>query len=140
MPPQTVVCGARKPSVQSAEAGLFHGAAQIAVAAKGPEEQSEPQLVERQPGDDLTDELCGRLDGQNPVPLLVGARLVGKEVEHAPVDDEYHPGNAAPNAPRHYQRAEDTPSRGHHDERADRACQNPDGHAVVWHGHKRQVR
>ena len=119
--------------------GLLHGATQIAVTDKGPHEQSKPQLVESQPGDDLADELYGRLDRQNPVPALVGAGLVGKELEHASVDDEDHPGNAAPNAPRYDQGAKDTPSCGQHDERADHRCHDSDGHALAWHGYKRQV-
>ena len=86
-------------------ASLLHGAPQPGVINKWPHEQSKAQLIEGQPCQDLCDELHGRLDSENPVPALIGAGVVGEEMEHAAVDDEDNPGNAAPNAPRYDQRA-----------------------------------
>ena len=110
---------------------LLHRATQVTVTGKGPDEQSKSQLVEGQPGDDLADELDRRLDGQNSVPPFVGGGLVGQELEHASIDDEDHPGNAAPNASRYHQRGKNTPSCAQHDERADDRCCDSDGHALV---------
>jgi hypothetical protein len=117
---------------------LLHGASQTAIARR-PHKQSESHLEEGQPGNDLTDELDGRLDSKNPVRALIGADPVRNEAEHGAVDEEDHPGNAAPNAARYDQRAEDTPSRGQDDASADHTNHDSDGHVSAWHASKRRA-
>ena len=127
--------GARYPRVHREEPASAKAPASPPLAHGRPQQQSKAELEDREPGDDLHDELDRRLGGQHPIARLVGIETVGDEMESSFDTDGDSSAEPAADPPGDDDGADHTPACDDDQERADRRCQvTAHNHASASHG------
>ena len=106
-----------------------------AAAHERPQQQREADLEDRQPHDDLQDELNRSLGGQNPIARFVGVEVVGDEMEGRIDGDGDSSGKPAADPAWDDDRADHAPSGGDDQECTNRRRQvTADNHVSASHG------
>ena len=116
-------------------AGQCEGAGQAAGRHGRPQQQSEAELEDRQPDDDLQNELDRGLGGQNSIAGFVGIETVGDEVEGCVDSDGNSADEPAADPPGDDDGADHTPACDDNQERTNRRRQvTAHSHASGSHG------